>query len=65
MLTGSSAGGIATAQWNNYVRSLLANPTAMVAIPDSGVFMNVASPESGLFYLDIILKTLYKLSNTD
>jgi hypothetical protein len=65
VLTGSSAGGIATFLWNNYVRSLLANPTALVAIPDSGVFMNVASPETGLFYLELILKTVYKLSNTD
>jgi hypothetical protein len=65
VLTGSSAGGVATALWTNYVRSLLANPNAMVSIPDSGVFMNVASPETGIFYVDIILKTLYKLSNTD
>jgi len=64
VLTGGSAGGIATGLWNNYVRSLLANPNALVAISDSGVFMNVVSPKSGVFYLDILLKSLYKLSNT-
>lgn len=44
VLTGASAGGMATYLWNNYVRELLVNPTAMVAVPDSGVFINVASP---------------------
>ena len=47
--TGSSAGGIACALWANYARSLLANPEAMVTIPDSAVFINVASPETGVY----------------
>ena len=49
VLTGSSAGGIATALWINYVRSLLNYPENMVSIPDSAVFMNVASPETGIY----------------
>jgi O-palmitoleoyl-L-serine hydrolase len=44
VLTGSSAGGIATALWINYVRSLLNDPNVMVSIPDSGAFINMASP---------------------
>lgn len=44
VLTGSSAGAQAAALWISYVRSLLANPNVMVTIPDSGVFLNVASP---------------------
>ena len=48
VVTGSSAGGIATTLWINYVRSLLNNPEVMVSIPDSAVFMNVVSPETGV-----------------
>lgn len=44
LLTGASAGGIATYLWTNYVRSLLANPAAVYSVPDSGVFINAASP---------------------
>lgn len=44
VLTGSSSGGQATAFWTNYARSLLKNPNSLVSIPDSGVFMNIASP---------------------
>lgn len=47
-MTGSSAGGIASFLWNNYIRSLLANPDALVAVPDSGVFTNVVSPVKGI-----------------
>jgi O-palmitoleoyl-L-serine hydrolase len=49
VLTGSSAGAQATALWINYVRSLLTDPSVMVSIPDSGVFLNVASPETGQY----------------
>ena len=65
VLTGSSAGGIATFLWNNYVRSLLENPAAMVAIPDSAVFISTASPETGEFKMEIQTKNLYKLVNID
>ena len=64
-MTGSSAGAIATYLWNNYVRGLLANPNAMVAVPDSGVFINVASPETGNYNVDVGMKTLFKVSNVD
>jgi len=49
LLTGSSAGGIATYLWTNYVRSLLDNPAAVFSVPDSGVFLNVPSPETDIF----------------
>jgi hypothetical protein len=49
VLTGASAGGIATFLWSNYVRSLLTNPEAFYAIADSGVFMNTTSTISGQY----------------
>jgi hypothetical protein len=65
VLTGSSAGGIATALWTNYVSSLLDDKNAMVSIPDSAVFMNVQSPETGLYNAEIGFKNLYKVANID
>jgi len=65
VLTGSSAGGIATALWINYVRSLLENPNAMVSIPDSAVFLNMESPETGYYNFEIAVKNLFKVANVD
>lgn len=39
VITGSSAGGIASYIWPNYVRTLVANASNVVSIPDSGVFL--------------------------
>lgn len=47
VLTGASAGGIATFLWTNYVRSLLKNPMALYSIADSGTFMNTTNPYTG------------------
>lgn len=44
LLTGSSAGGVATFLWSNYVKSILVNPQGLSSVVDSGVFMNVPSP---------------------
>ena len=37
----------------------------MVAVPDSGVFINFASPETGNYKVDNGMKTLFKVSNVD
>lgn len=65
LLTGSSAGGVATFLWSNYVSSLLINPLGFSAVVDSGVFMNVPSPDSGIPKLDIHMQTLSKIANVD
>jgi hypothetical protein len=65
MLTGSSAGGVATFLWSNYVKSLLVNPQALSAVIDSGVFMNLPSPSSGMMKLDTDMETLFKISNVN
>ena len=39
LITGSSAGGIATIIWTNYLRSIVKNPENVVAAPDSGALM--------------------------
>jgi hypothetical protein len=40
MLTGGSAGGIASFIWTNYLQSIVVNPKAVYTIPDSGIFIN-------------------------
>jgi len=40
ILTGVSAGGLATLNWANYLKSLLPNTTALYAVPDSGFFVD-------------------------
>lgn len=40
VLTGGSAGGLATFIWSNYLRSKLHFPNALYTIPDTGVFLN-------------------------
>jgi len=40
VLTGISAGGLATLNWANYLKTLLPNTTALYAVPDSGFFVD-------------------------
>jgi len=40
VFTGSSAGGIATYLWVDYVRSLVSNPNKVYGIVDSGIFVD-------------------------
>ena len=42
MVTGSSAGGLATFLWANYVRDQ-AKASKVWAVPDSGIFLNEIS----------------------
>jgi O-palmitoleoyl-L-serine hydrolase len=40
VLTGASAGGLATFIWSNYLKTKLKNPGYLYSIPDTGVFLN-------------------------
>lgn len=65
LLTGSSAGAIATYLWTNYVRGLMDNADAVFSVPDSGVFLNVPSPITGSYRMLDKLKNLYEIANAD
>jgi len=39
LVTGSSAGGMASFMWANYIQSLVNNPYNVVAATDSNIFM--------------------------
>jgi len=43
ILTGGSAGAVAAFVWTNYLQSKMNNPNAVYTIPDSGIFLDVAS----------------------
>lgn len=73
VLTGSSAGGIATYVWADYLKSLLTNPeTQFFSIPDSSIFVNPTEPllqlqknsVDSLFAADP-LQNLLSLTNKD
>ena len=41
MLTGGSAGGIASFVWSNYLQSIVIDPSVVYTVPDSGIFLTV------------------------
>ena len=46
ILTGSSAGGIASVAWADYVKSLMGKNTHYYVIPDSSIFLDPSQPLS-------------------
>ncbi len=65
ILTGGSAGGIATYLWNNYLRSLVTNPNSVYAIPDSGLFVNAKSTVTGTLKIQSAIENLLKVANVN
>jgi len=65
LLTGASAGGLATFFWSNYVKSLLKNPKALYSVPDSSIFMNVTHPYTKTYKISSEIKTLFDVANRD
>lgn len=65
VLTGGSAGGIATFLWQNYLKTIVKNPLAVLSIPDSGVFLNVESMQTKTLKSQFQLQNLYKVANKD
>ena len=39
MIAGTSAGGVATYQWGNYVYDMAVNKPSVYLMPDSGIFL--------------------------
>lgn len=65
LLTGASAGGIAVAIWDGYLRSIIKDSSAVKSVPDSGLFAMTLTHGTNLPLLQITLETLVKLSNID
>lgn len=64
VLTGGSAGGIGVHLWNNYLRGYLNNPESLLAIDDSGVFMN-AKTTLGDAKIEKMVSNIYKVANVN
>ena len=65
VLTGASAGGIATILWSNYFRNLLKDPSSLSVIVDSGVFANTTFPYTKVHMMTLLGSNLFKVSNID
>jgi hypothetical protein len=47
IIAGRSAGGLATYTWANYIASVLKPNTRVVAMPDSGMFLDYENARTG------------------
>lgn len=65
IVTGSSAGGIATYLWTNYARTLVSNTSNVISIPDSGIFLITKTFETGIDYIQTAVINMFKLANID
>lgn len=65
IVTGSSAGGVATYIWANYVRTLVANASNVLSIPDSGIFLPYKTYDTQYNLLETTVVNLFKLANID
>jgi hypothetical protein len=65
LLTGASAGGIATFTWHNYMRGLLDSPENLYTIADSSIFANVSLPSTNIYVWNLIGENLFKVTNID
>ena len=65
VLTGASAGGIATIIWSNYFRSLLKDPSSLSVVVDSGVFANTSFPFTKVHMMSILGSNYFKVTNVD
>ena len=62
ILTGKSAGGIAANMWSNYLKTYVQSDSKVYPIPDSGVYINVAT-QLGDPAFQNKLENIFKVSN--
>lgn len=65
VITGASAGAIASYQWTNYVRTLVVNSSNVVTVADSGGFIISKTYEKGIDYVLTIFMNMFKLANIE
>jgi hypothetical protein len=65
VLTGESAGGLATFHWTNYLQNNVSPTTKFWSIPDSGVFMDSTNILTKVNSYRIWFQSLLKLSNEE
>lgn len=65
VMTGTSAGGVATYIWTNYMMSLVSEPRNVLSIPDSSVLVNFTTYSDGVDYLNRLIFNNFKLANIE
>ena len=65
MVSGGSAGAIASYLWSNYAASKVLNPNNVMIIPDSGVLLKTKTYETDIELLLTQVKNNYQLANLD
>lgn len=62
VITGGSAGGMATFLWSNYLNKLVKGE--VYSIIDSGVFLNFPNFQTGYLFYEELCKSVMKFANT-
>jgi len=62
LLTGGSAGGIASILWGNYLQSIVSNPSIVYNVPDSGIFLNSSTYKDNVPLIQQQISTLMQLA---
>ncbi len=65
LLSGGSAGAVASVVWGNYLQSILPNPSIVYNVPDCGVFMNVKTYETNFPEIELRISNVMKLAYGD
>jgi len=63
VLTGGSAGGLASYHWTNYIQNNIKITTKFWSVPDSGIFLDVVNIQTKLPTFRLWFENLLKLSN--
>ena len=65
IVTGQSAGGLATFSWTNYIRSKAAASTRVLSLPDSGIFLDSTNFVTGRNEYSLQFKNFMRFSNDE
>jgi hypothetical protein len=63
IVTGQSAGGLATFSWTNYIRDRAASSTRVISLPDSGIFLDSTNTVTGRSEYKLQFQNFMKISN--
>ncbi len=63
IISGGSAGAVASYLWGNYLLSLVKNPSNVYNVPDSGIFINANAYKYDIPLVQMAINNLMKLAH--
>jgi hypothetical protein len=63
IISGGSAGAVASFLWGNYLLSLVKDPSVVYNIPDSGIFVNTNAYKTDLPLVQIAISNLMSIAH--